>query len=566
MAKEDLTLNIKADVRKATAEIKKINKTLEEFKKEQQKIAKEAKNSAKSIENFTKRLTQMAHITASLATLEMTLGKVVEVGEAFEKSISKLGAISKASSEDLASLSDKAKELGLKTQYSAKQVVDAMNYEAMAGMKTNDILTATKDILDLASVGQMDLAEASDIATDSMSGFGLKAEDMKRVVDVMAVTITNSNTNITQLGEAFKNVAPVAKNLNLSIEKTSAMLGVLADSGRKGGEAGTHLKIILQRLASTTKPVVEGLKKLGLSAYDSNGKLKPLDETLKNIKSKLDGLSDEERNEILKDLFGEEAISSANIILNNLDSMDDKLKKITNSSGEAAKMAKKMNDNLAGDKEKLNSALESLANNIYETLLPSLREATQTLTKFVTYLAEHDKEVIEITKDILELATTFYGLKKAIEVVSFLKTAKEVLQAKNNFDLIVKSVKSFTNAISLITKANPILITLTAVISGLVIEWNHLTAAEQKQIEIINNLNKNTKQFGEVMEELYTKHFNKATNQLELTNEEQKKYKKNIDELILSTQKQIEQAKKNNDGSNEYKNIIPNPKYLKTLI
>ena len=327
----------------------------------------------------------------------------------FEKSMSKLGAISGASANELQKMSDKARELGQSTQYSASEVAEAMNFQAMAGMKANQILEATPDLLDLASVGQMDLARASDIATDTMTAFGLSAKEMTRIVDVMAVTTTNSNTNIEQLGEAFKNVAPVAHNLGLSIEQTSAMLGVLADSGRKGGDAGTHLKIILQRLSSTTKPVIKGLKELGISAYDSNGKLKPMTETLKQIKSKLDGLSDQKKNEILKNLFGEEAIASANIILNNLDSMDNKLQKVANSSGEASKMAKQMNDNLNGDWKQLKSAMSELAITLYNELKPSLREITQNLTEFTKWLTEAVKSGAEFYRENKVLIDTLFN-------------------------------------------------------------------------------------------------------------------------------------------------------------
>ena len=556
MAKEDLTLNIKADVRKATAEIKKINKTLKEFKEEQQKIQQESKKSAQALEDFTNSIKNIGQLVTLGISLNETLGESIRIGMEFEESISKLGAVSKASSQDLALLEEKARQLGEETKYSATQVADAMNYEAMAGMEVNDILTATKDILDLASVGQMDLARASDIATDTMSAFGMKADEVGKITDVMAVTITNSNTNVEQLGEAFKNVAPVAHNLGLNIEQTSAMLGVLADSGRKGGEAGTHLKIILQRLVSQTKQVQNGFKKLGISAYDSNGKLKPLTTTLKNIKSKLDGLNDQQKNEILKDLFGEEAISSANIILNNLDSMDNKLKKITNSSGEAAKMAKKMNDNLAGDKQKLNSALESLANNIYETLLPALRESVQEMTKFVQYLSENSDDLIKWGKIILETTASIYALNKALKLLALLEMATQGKNFAESLLLITNKAKTALTALMAFASANPILLTLSAIIAGVTYYINDLQESIDKLNKTTNELNKSTKNTSEFIEELYSKHFNKATKQLKLTNEEQKKYKQNVEELIKTTKKQIEQAKKNSDGSVEYKNII----------
>jgi len=376
---KDLTLEINANTKQAISEINQLKQEIKHFTTNVDTSSNSLKKNQVTLDAVTKRVGALA---VAFGGFEVVKDMVTTFAE-FEKTIAKLGAISGASANELQQLQDKSRELGKTTQYSASQVAEAMNYQAMAGMKTNEILEATQDVLNLASVGQMDLARASDIATDSMSGFGLEAEDMQRVTDVMAVTTTNANTNVEQLGEAFKNVAPVSKNLNVSLEETSAMLGVLANSGRKGGEAGTHLKIILQRLASTSKPVLKAFKSIGVEAYTTDGKLKPMTETLKAIQGKLKNLSEQDRNDILKDLFGEEAIASASIILDNLDDMDTLITKVGDSSGKAGSMAKDMNDNLSGHFKELKSALEDLQLEIGESLSPVLDELTKTTTEWI---------------------------------------------------------------------------------------------------------------------------------------------------------------------------------------
>ena len=554
MSRNDLMIEIRANTQQALREIENLREHIQGITQN---------TNTQGLDSIGNSIKNIALQVGGVVAVEEALRSVIETGVEFEKSISKLGAISGASANELQKMSDKARELGQSTQYSASEVAEAMNFQAMAGMKANQILEATPDLLNLASVGQMDLARASDIATDTMTAFGLSAKEMTRIVDVMAVTTTNSNTNIEQLGEAFKNVAPVAHNLGLSIEQTSAMLGVLADSGRKGGDAGTHLKIILQRLSSTTKPVIKGLKELGISAYDSNGKLKPMTETLKQIKSKLDGLSDQKKNEILKNLFGEEAIASANIILNNLDSMDNKLKKITNSSGQASKMAKQMNDNLEGDWKQLESAMSELAITLYNELKPSLRDVTQNLTEFVKWVTEAVKSGAEFYREnkvlidtIIQLGVAFIALKKVKDVLEVIAGARRIAEIGQ----MISSLRNMRSVLMMFASVNPVFVALGTAIGGVIYYINKL----QKEIEKLDNsqktLTNSTQEVNGFIDELYSKHFDKATKTLKLTNKELEDYKTKTKELIEATKKQIEEVQKNSDGSDRYKNIISNLK------
>ena len=550
MSRNDLMIEIRANTQQALREIENLREHIQGITQN---------TNTQGLDSIGNSIKNIALQVGGVVAVEEALRSVIETGAEFEKTISKLGAISGASANELQKMSDKARELGQSTQYSASEVAEAMNYQAMAGMKVNDILEATPDLLDLASVGQMDLARASDIATDTMTAFGLSAKEMTRIVDVMATITTNSNTNIEQLGEAFKNVAPVAHNLGLSIEQTSAMLGVLADSGRKGGDAGTHLKIILQRLASTTKPVIKGLKELGISAYDSNGKLKPMTETLKQIKSKLDGLSEQKRNEILKNLFGEEAIASANIILNNLDSMDNKLQKVANSSGQASKMAKQMNDNLNGDWKQLKSAMSELAITLYNELKPSLRDVTQNLTEFVKWVTEAVKSGAEFYKEnkvlidtIIQLGVAFIALKKVIAIWEMIVGARRIAEITQ----MISSLRNMRNVMMMFASVNPVFAALGVVIAGVTYYINELRNEIDKLEKTEKAVANSTDNFSDLVEDLYGKHFDKATKTLKLTNKELEDYKTKTKDLIEATKKQIAEVKKNSDGSDRYKNSI----------
>jgi len=551
---KDLILEIKANTTQAKKQIEELRAEIKNFSNGVNNSTSTLKQNEEGLHSLTSSVKSLVGAYAGFSVLK----SVVETTANFESSMKRLGAVSQASATDLAQMESKAKSLGATTQYSASQVSEAMNYEAMAGMKTNDILTATKSTLDLATVGNMDLARASDIATDSMSGFGLKAKDLIRVTDVMSATITNSNTNVEQLGEAYKQVAPVAKNLGLSIEQTSAMLGVLANAGRKGGEAGTHLKIILQRLASTTKPVTKAFKELGLNAYDSTGKLKPLGETLKAIKAKLKGLSDQKRNDILRNLFGEEAISSANIILGNLDSMDGLLKKVSNSNGQASKMAKEFNDSLKGAYLELKSSLEALALSIGDDLLPALTEMTHNLTSIVRGTKEFYDENSTLIKTLTELAGAMYAvgkLKSLMSAVMGIEALAGVVSFAKGVGTLSEAFAVLKTEMMALSIANPIFLGLAVVIGGVTYELN-------KMQESIDKLNKSTAGFNDVsknQDEVFqdlAKHLDKTNQKFVMTQEHYDGLKKKIKNQIEALKKQIEATKNASDGSVQYKEQI----------
>ena len=249
-------------------------------------------------------------ILAGTATAIGAIGAAsVKVGSDFEASMSKVAAISGATGDDLKALTDKAKEMGATTKFSASESADALQYMAMAGWKTDDMLNGLEGIMNLAAASGEDLATTSDIVTDALTAFGLSAEDSTHFADVLAQASSNANTNVGMMGETFKYVAPVAGALGYTAEDTALAIGLMANSGIKASQAGTSLRSIMSRMAKPTKEVQGAMDKLKVSLTDSNGNMKSLNEVMGDLRKGFAGLSEAEAAEMAAALGGQEAMS-----------------------------------------------------------------------------------------------------------------------------------------------------------------------------------------------------------------------------------------------------------------
>ena len=255
--------------------------------------------------------TGVSAITTTLAGIATTLGAgataAATVGSSFEAAMSKVSAISGASGKDLQSLTDKAKEMGAKTKFSASESAEALQYMAMAGWNTKSMLNGIDGIMSLAAADGLDLATTSDIVTDAITAFGLKASDSTHFADVLAKTSSSANTNVSMLGESFKYVAPLAGAMNYSVEDVSVALGLMANASVKGSMAGTSLKTALSNLASPTDAMAEVMKRYKISMTDANGEALPLIDVIKELRTKFSGLSETEQTAAASTLFGKEA-------------------------------------------------------------------------------------------------------------------------------------------------------------------------------------------------------------------------------------------------------------------
>ncbi len=315
-------------------------------------------------------------ILTGAATTIGTLGvAAIKVGSDFEGAMSKVEAISGATGSDLEALTNKAKEMGASTKFSATESANAFEYMAMAGWKTEDMLNGIEGIMNLAAASGEDLATTSDIVTDALTAFGLSAQDSTHFADILAQASSNANTNVGMMGETFKYVAPVAGALGYSAEDTATAIGLMANAGIKGSQAGTSLRSIMSRLAKPTDEVQAAMDALGISLTDDHGKMKGLNEIMADLRTGFSGLSEAEAAQMAAALGGQEAMSGLLAIVNASDADFNKLQSsIYSCDGAAAQMAETMNDNLQGQITILKSGLEGLGISFYENIQTPLKD------------------------------------------------------------------------------------------------------------------------------------------------------------------------------------------------
>ncbi len=274
-----------------------------------------------------------ADLTKSVTTPIAALGTLaVKTASDFDSAMSQVAAVSGATGAELEALRDKAREMGAKTKFSASEAAEAMNYMAMAGWKTEDMLGGIEGIMNLAAASGEDLATTSDIVTDALTAFGLSAEDSGHFADILASASSNANTNVGLMGETFKYVAPLAGSLGYSAEDTATAIGLMANAGIKGSQAGTSLRSVMTRLAKPTKESQTAMDALGLSITDSSGKMKPLSEIMDDMRKSFSGLTEEEKASYAAMLGGQEAMSGLLAIVNASDKDFEKLSSAINNA------------------------------------------------------------------------------------------------------------------------------------------------------------------------------------------------------------------------------------------
>lgn len=329
-------------------------------------------------------------IVAGAATAIGGMGlAAVKVGSDFESAMSKVEAISGASGKELEKLTEKAKEMGSTTKFSATESANAFEYMAMAGWKTEDMLNGIEGIMNLAAASGEDLAATSDIVTDALTAFGLSAADSTHFADVLAQASSNANTNVGMMGETFKYVAPVAGALGYTAEDTALAIGLMANAGIKSSQAGTAMRSMMSRLAKPTKEVQGAMDALGISLTNSDGTMKTLNEVMLDLRQGFAGLSEAEAAQMASSLAGQEAMSGLLAIVNASDDDFNKLQNsIYNCDGAAAKMADTMNNNLQGQITILKSGLEGLRISIYENMQAPCMEVVKTAQDMIRRLQD----------------------------------------------------------------------------------------------------------------------------------------------------------------------------------
>ena len=328
----------------------------------------------------------VAGAAASLGALGTA---AIKVGADFEAGMSTVAAISGATDEELTALTEKAKEMGAVTKFSATESAEAMQYMAQAGWRAEDMISGIEGVMNLAAASGEDLALTSDIVTDALTAFGLEAKDSAHFADVLAKASAASNTNVALMGETFQYVAPVAGALGYSIEDMSVAIGLMANSGIKGSQAGTALRATLTRMAKPTKQSAEAMEQLGVSLTNQDGTMKSFAEVMEDLREGFSGLTEAEKTNMAAALGGQEAMSGLLAIVNASDDDFKKLtKEINNADGAAEDMAETMQDNLKGAVEELGGAAETLGITIYEKIEGPLKDLAQRGAGYINQLTQ----------------------------------------------------------------------------------------------------------------------------------------------------------------------------------
>lgn len=353
------------------------------------------KKASSSIEKIGQSAKEVGNTFSKYITAPLTgLGALaIKEFAGFESSMAKVKAITQATSDEMAILTAKARDLGKNTQFSATEVADAMTYMGMAGWNTTQILDGLEGVLDLAVASETDLAKVSDIVTDSLTGFGMEAKDTQAFVDLLASVSRNANTDVSMLGESFKYVAPVMGGLGVSAEDTAYALGLMANAGIKGSQAGTSLRQAMLSLVDPTKEAQKLMDKYGIAIVEAEDGSVDLRATLDKLKDGLSGLSQVQQEQVLSTLVGTEASSGLMAVLNAAETDVNKLTDATSEyNGVAKEMAKTMGDTTKGNVNKLKSAFSELLLTVGEELVPIFTKFIDKLTELVSWFGSLDED------------------------------------------------------------------------------------------------------------------------------------------------------------------------------
>lgn len=388
------------------------------------KFKKGFKSALDDLQTFSDKSTKAGDKFASLGSAMTTVGSSLTkyvttplvgigtaafaIGNKFESAMSKVQAISGATGDELEALTDQAMDLGATTAFSASEAAAGMENLASAGFTVAEIMDAMPGLLDLAASSGAELGTAAEIAASAIRGFGLEASETAHVADVFAEAAARTNAQTEDMGEAMKYIAPVANAMGISLEETAAAIGILSDAGIKGSQAGTSLRGALSRLAKPTKDATIAMKKYGMSFYNAQGNMLSLAGIVGQLEQGMAGLTQEQRNQALITIFGQEALSGILTLMERgSGNLEDLATEFENVSGSAQEMAEIMMDNTAGAIEELGGALETAAINIQQILAPMVTNVVQWITDLINVFNQMDDGTQTMIVTILSLVAAF---------------------------------------------------------------------------------------------------------------------------------------------------------------
>lgn len=437
-----------AEAKQLEAKIRSLNSELQQNKakmSEAEQAARDLTSEERSLKSATSEaadgFTVAKGIVANFAADALMaaaqkakeLGRdMVDLGMNFETSLSKVQALSGATSDEMQTLESKARDLGASTTFTASQVADAFGYMALAGWDTQQSIEGIPGVLALAQAGSMDLAAASDLLTDYLSAFSLQASDASMMADVLAYAQGHANTNTEQLGEAFKNCAANCNAAGMDVQTTTAFISELSNQGLKGSEAGTALNAVMRDMTARMKDGAIAVGDTSVQVMDASGNYRDMADIVADVESATAGMGDAEKASALQATFTADSIKGLNLILNagsgELCSFRDQLYQ----SGNAAQdMANVMTDNLGGDLSEMGSAFEEVGLKVYDRFQQPLRDAVQFITGSVvpgiTWLVENFDSIAPVLAIAAVAMGSFAAVANIVPVISGVTSAISAL-------------------------------------------------------------------------------------------------------------------------------------------
>ena len=475
--------------------------TIVETENELKNLESQANQSATALQKISatgEKLQTVGDTISGVGTkLLPVTGAVVAAGTAavttaadFESAMSKVSAVSGATGSDLDALSEKAREMGSKTKFSASEAAEAMNYMAMAGWKTEDMLGGIEGVMNLAAASGEDLATTSDIVTDALTAFGLSASDSGHFADVLAAASSNANTNVSMMGETFKYCAPIAGSLGFSVEDTAEAIGLMANAGIKSTQAGTSLRTIMTNLSGDVKICGSSIGEVTVATTNADGSMRDLSDILVDCRTAFAGLTESEKASAAESLVGKNAMSGFLALMNASDADVEKLSgAIDGCNGAAQSMADTMNDNLEGQLTILKSQLQELAISFGEILLPAVKNIVSFLQGFIDVLNSMPDGVKETIVTIALIAAAIGPVLIIVgKVISAVGTIMTIIPKLAG---VINAAKGVIAAFNAVCAANPYVLIIAAIIAlvaAFIYLWNNCEEFRQFWIDLWNGI------------------------------------------------------------------------------
>ena len=471
-----------------------------ETTEELRRLEEQAKQSATAVQEVAAKGEQLKEmgdkvsgvgekmLPATIAVVGLGTAAVKTAAD-FDTGMSKVAAISGATGDDLDKLRDKAREMGSKTKFSASEAASAMEYMAMAGWKTEDMLGGIEGIMNLAAASGENLATTSDIVTDALTAFGLSAADSGHFADVLAAASSNANTNVSMMGETFKYAAPIAGALGFSVEDTAEAIGLMANAGIKGSQAGTSLRTIMNNLAGEVKICGDAIGTVTIQTTNADGSMRELSDILADCRVAFSQLSESEQAAAAEALVGKNAMSGFLALMNAGEADINKLSSaIENCDGTSQRMAETMQDNLEGQLTILKSQLQELAISFGEILMPTIRSFVSALQKVADWLnglSDGTKRLITtIALLVAAIGPVLIVVGKVMSAVGTIMTwvpkiagaISTVVSWGPKIVSVIGVVKGALSSLWAVLMANPIILIIAAIaalVAAFVYLWNH---------------------------------------------------------------------------------------------